>query len=121
MKAEQFKVFKKKPYGYRIPQSNGTKTEYVGISEWLISDHGRVILKHYRDDMSLISEREVNQFWKGKPGSPKMLGIPTGEYVNRLVALNFLENPNNCRFVKHIDGNRENNHVDNLTWSKTHK
>ena len=114
---EQFKVFKKKQINYRIPQSNGTKTELVGLSEWLISDHGRVILKHYREDNSLISEREVRQFWKGRVGSPKMLGIPTGEYVHRLVAQNFMENPNQLRFVEHIDGDRENNHVDNLQWT----
>jgi hypothetical protein len=117
MKAEQFKTFKKKQINYRIPQSNGTKTELVGLSEWLISNHGRVILKHYREDNSLISEREVRQFWKGRVGSPKMLGIPTGEYVHRLVAQNFMENPNQLRFVEHIDGDRENNHVDNLQWT----
>ena len=46
-----------------------------------------------------------------------MLGIPTGEYVHRLVAQNFMENPNQLRFVEHIDGDRENNHVDNLQWT----
>lgn len=28
----------------------------------------------------------------------------------------FVENPNNYRFVRHIDGNLENNHADNLEW-----
>jgi len=115
---ENFKIFKRKPYNYRIPCINGTITEKIGISEWLISDNGRVILKHYNQDNVLISEREVNQFWKGRAGSEyKFLGIPTGPYVHRLVAIHFLDNPGQCKYVEHIDNNRENNNVLNLRWT----
>ena len=37
-------------------------------------------------------------------------------FVHRLVALNFLPNPNNYLEVNHIDCNRLNNKVDNLEW-----
>jgi len=37
-------------------------------------------------------------------------------YVSRLVALHFVDNPNNYNVVKHIDGNFENNAASNLKW-----
>lgn len=36
--------------------------------------------------------------------------------VHRLVAINFLKNPNNYPIVGHIDNNPSNNKVDNLEW-----
>lgn len=38
------------------------------------------------------------------------------ELVHRLVALTFIDNPNNLPEVEHKDRNRENNCVDNLCW-----
>jgi hypothetical protein len=55
-------------------------------------DHG------YRT-VSLIKEKKCRQF-----------------LVHRLVAIAFLENPNNFPCVNHKDEDKTNNHVDNLEW-----
>ena len=43
-------------------------------------------------------------------------GKRKGELIHRLVALHFVDNPNNYTEVDHLDRDKENNNAENLRW-----
>jgi len=76
---------------------------------YLVSNHGRVIGKHKR--MLKFDVRKgyhTVTFFKENAGKHFD--------VHRLVGMAFIENPDNKKFIDHIDGNRQNNHWTNLRW-----
>lgn len=44
-------------------------------------------------------------------------GKISSKFIHRLVALNFIPNPENKKIVNHIDNTKNNNHVLNLEWA----
>lgn len=56
----------------------------------------------------------------------KQTTLPTGyheasmdgrsQYIHRIVAEAYMDNPRGCREVDHIDGDKSNNRADNLRW-----
>ena len=44
------------------------------------------------------------------------LGKNKKKSIHRLLAINFISNPNNYNIVDHIDMNKQNNNLENLRW-----
>ena len=69
---------------------------------------------------SLISKNKILKGHLNKKGYIRISlyrnGISKTYQVHRLVALTFLENPNNYPVINHKDENKQNNSVENLEW-----
>lgn len=93
-----------------------TKEQWRGIAtypNYEVSNHGRVrrMWKHHTN----LKKTRLNRFGYevvhlSKDGTNKHFPI------HRLVAMAFVDNPNNLPEVNHIDGNKENNCAGNLEW-----
>ena len=82
-----------------------------GFSKYLISNTGRV--------KNIVELRDL-KFYNCKGYSKIELINDNNKdkkvFVHRLVALNFIPNPSNKPQVNHIDGDKNNNNMENLEW-----
>lgn len=81
---------------------------YEGM--YMVSDDGQImnVRKHILKPVILNGYNRINCHKDG---------ILKSYLVHRLVAEAFIENPDNKEFVDHINGNRQDNRVENLRWA----
>ena len=91
--------------------------EIKGFEDYLATKEGVIIKKS--------NNRILPQYKDVKKNRPDNIYMRVNLYVNkkqstqrvhRLVALAWIDNPNNYKQVDHIDQNKLNNNVDNLRW-----
>lgn len=92
--------------------ANEVWKDIKGYSKYQISSYGRVwskkrqiYLKQYKNNSGYLTVSLSADNGKVKR-----------ELIHRLVAIAFLENPNNYPCVNHKDEDKENNHLTNLEW-----
>lgn len=88
--------------------------DIVDYPDYIIYDDGRVFSKYknrYRKPTKDNRDDGYLQIGLFNLGKRKMFKI------HRLVALHYIPNPANKSDVDHIDGDKTNNHVDNLRWA----
>lgn len=85
-----------------IPDMQGYSVSTLGNVKSFLTDkvNGRILSKRYDTDGYFM----VHTKYKGEAK------------VHRLVALTFLDNPNDYPVVNHKDGDKENNKLENLEW-----
>lgn len=90
--------------------SQDTREEWrpiAGFPNYQVSNKGKV--------MNLMSGKVLKNRINGH--GYKQVDLKGKQYkIHRLVALAFLDNPNNLPQVDHIDENKKNNDVSNLRW-----
>lgn len=89
---------------------------YEGLYE--ISNYGNVkSLRYHNGTQTRLLKPRVNKYGYLQVGLylPKQKQ-PKTFTIHRLVATSFLDNKYNYNQVNHIDGNKTNNHVQNLEW-----
>jgi hypothetical protein len=90
---------------------------YEKYPRYIVSSHGRVYnqLTNRLQPIFIIKNGYPTVYMRVINELDKKL-IQSTVNVHRLVAETFIPNPNNYPEVNHIDGNKKNNHVENLEW-----
>jgi hypothetical protein len=110
----------KSAYGYLWKQEhNNDDLEYEFwkevIIENILSDKKYFVsnLGRFKDSFGMVKDNyKVNE-----NGYIRVLVNNKTYLLHRLIAIAFLENPNDKEHVNHLDGNKLNNHLENLEWA----
>ena len=87
-----------------------------GWEKYQVSNFGRVkCLNYHGQKVEHLMKPQLNQYGYLKVHLSQN-GISKNFFVHRLVAQEFIPNPNNLATVNHKDENRTNNYVENLEW-----
>jgi hypothetical protein len=100
----------------------------IDYPSYEVSDAGQVRRVQMTEDFvgnpiqtyKILKQNQVNGNFLKVSLSSQSQGTKT-YYINKLVAQYFVPNPNNFSDIRHIDGNKMNNHYSNLEWYDKHK
>ena len=85
---------------------------------WFISNYGNVKIVNSWNGKERPAKLSATG---GHKTSGRYLALSINDapekYIHRLVATYFIPNPEGKVTVNHIDGDKQNNHVDNLEWA----
>jgi hypothetical protein len=99
---------------YSIPNEQCDLTNAKNINDYpryKITPTGKVYSIKYKRIMKLQTNANGYQWIQFSIDSQKK-----NYYIHQLVAIHYINNPENKPFVNHKDGNKINNHIDNLEW-----
>lgn len=87
----------------------------VGFDKYKVSNKGRLVSFHKKEDGYLMSQSDDKDGYKKATLSKD--GKEFTRRIHVLVAQSFIPNPENLPVTNHLDGVKDNNSVENLEWT----